>query len=159
MNTSRDVRFRAWSLIVDTSALLMPIFAEQLATVGMSMSYFDVLVNLLIAQDNEMRMGYLAERTVISFSRVSRVVDELEQKGLVQRAPDPDDGRAVIIKLTPEGREHLQTAVKVHAKDVQEHFSAHLSDRQAQAVLDALETVMRAHGRTASPTEAWDEEI
>ena len=155
MTKGGDPGFRAWSLIVDIEALLMPIFAKQLSAVGMSMSYFDVLVNLLIAKNNEARMSDLAERTVISFSRVSRVVDELENQGLVERKPDPVDGRAVIVKLTPAGRGHLQEAVKVHAIDVRDQFAAHLTERQARAVVDALETVLKIHGRTPSPTEPW----
>jgi len=155
MGISRDSGFRAWSLIVDIDALLNPIYAKSFGELGMSMSYFDVLVNLLIAENNEVRMSHLAERTVISFSRVSRVIDELEEQGLVERNPDPSDGRAVLIELTPSGREHLREAVRIHARDVLENFSAHLSDAQALAVIDALETVMRAHGRVASPTEVW----
>lgn len=155
MITSRETGFRAWSLIVDVEALLNPIYAKSFSELGISMSYFDVLVNLLIAKDNEARMSYLAERTVISFSRVSRVVDELEGQGLVERNPDPTDGRAVLIKLTPAGRGHLREAVKIHSRDVQENFSAYLKKEQALAVIDALETVMRAHGRVTSPTEVW----
>jgi len=155
MGISRDSGFRAWSLIVDIDALLNPIYAKSFGELGMSMSYFDVLVNLLIAENNEVRMSHLAERTVISFSRVSRVIDELEEQGLVERNPDPSDGRAVLIELTPSGREHLREAVRIHARDVLENFSAHLGDAQALAVIDALETVMRAHGRVASPTEVW----
>ncbi len=156
MVTSNDPGFRAWSLIVDVWALLSPIFAQNLGEIGMSMSSFDVLVNLLIADNNEARMSDLAERTVISFSRVSRVVDDLEEQGFVERRPDPKDGRAVIIKLTPAGRRHLRQAVRVHVRDVQETFSAHLSEEQALAVIDALDAVMGAHGRVPSATAPWD---
>jgi DNA-binding MarR family transcriptional regulator len=40
----------------------------------------------------------------LSHSRTVRVVDRLEQKGLARRAPDPADGRGVLVHLTPAGR-------------------------------------------------------
>lgn len=153
MTTSEEVQFRAWSLIIDIYALLMPIFTERLAGLGVSMSHYDVLVNLLIF--NEMRMSDLAKRTVISFSRVSRVVDELEPLGLLERKPDPRDGRAVLVALTPAGADHIREASRTHATDVIEHFGRHLTREQARNLIDALETVMAAHDRAPSPTEPW----
>jgi DNA-binding MarR family transcriptional regulator len=40
----------------------------------------------------------------LSHSRTVRVVDRLEERGLARRAPDPRDGRGVLVHLTPEGR-------------------------------------------------------
>ena len=40
----------------------------------------------------------------LSHSRTVRVVDRLEQQGLARRAPDPADGRGVLVHLTPAGR-------------------------------------------------------
>ena len=151
VNTSFDPRFRAWSLIVDIYALLMPKFIASFNTLGISMSHYDVLVNLQIYE--EMRMSELADRCVISFSRVSRVVDELEQRGLLKRKPDPDDGRAMLVAITPAGAEHISAANRQHAEDVRAYFSSHLTDEQAVALSDALEAVMAGHGRLPSPTE------
>ncbi len=156
MVDSTDPRFRAWSLVIDTYALLMPRYAMELdEKAGMSMSWFDVLANLLVASNHQMRMGDLAGRTVISFSRVSRVVDELATRGLVERKPDRDDRRAVIVRLTPAGRKLQLEAGRIHASGIQEHFGAHLTKRQAQAIVAALEAVLSAHGTTPSPTTPW----
>ena len=156
MGDSTDARFRAWSFLLDTYALLMPQFAKELEEeLGMSFSWFDVLVNLLIASNHQMRMGDLAERTVISFSRVSRVVDELATRGFVERIPDPDDRRAVIVRLTPAGRKLQQKAGRIHARGIQEHFGTHLTEGQAQSIVAALQAVLSAHERTPSPTTPW----
>lgn len=42
--------------------------------------------------------------------RISRAVRELEQLGLLQRAPDPADGRSTLLSPTPEGLERLAAA-------------------------------------------------
>ena len=151
-----DARFRAWSLVIDTYALLLPQFAKELEEeAGMPLSRFDVLANLLIARDHQMGMGDLADRTVISLSRVSRVVDTLEIRGLVERIPDVDDRRAVIVRLTAAGRKLQLEAGRIHARGIQEHFGAHLTEQQAGSIVAALEAVMAAHGRPPSPTEPW----
>jgi len=151
--TSSD---RAWSLLIDTYATLMPRFeAEMQREVGISLSWFDVTANLITAPEHQMRMGELAERTVISFSRVSRVVDELAARGLVERITDPDDRRGVIVKLTAAGRKLQRDAGRVHLGGIREHFGAHLSESQADALVTALETVLRAHERAPSPLKAW----
>ena len=138
-------------MIVDVYALLMPKFIASMNELGISMSHFDVLVNLLIYK--EMRMSELAERCVISFSRVSRVVDELEPRGFLERKPDPDDGRAVLVAITPAGAKHIRAANRQHAKDIMEHFGAHLTEELAIELSDALLAVMTGHGRIPSPTE------
>ncbi len=156
MSISKDPRFRAWSLVVDVYALLMPKFTASFDELGISMSHFDVLVNLLIYK--EMRMSQLAERCVISFSRVSRVVDELEPRGLIERKPDPEDGRVVLVAITPAGAKHIRAANRQHAKDIVDHFGVHLTDEQAVELIDALEAVMAGHGRLPSPTEPMFED-
>lgn len=137
---------------MDIYALLMPKYIESFNELGISMSHYDVLVNLQIFK--EMRMSQLADRCVISFSRVSRVVDELEPRGLLERKADPDDGRAVLVAITPAGAKHIRAASRQHAQDVSDYFSAYLTDDQALALSDALESVMAGHGRLPSPVDA-----
>jgi DNA-binding MarR family transcriptional regulator len=147
---------RAWSLLIDTYATLMPRFeAEMRSEVGISPSWFDVTANLVTAPEHQMRMSDLAERTVISFSRVSRVVDELAARGLVERITDPEDRRGVIVKLTAAGTKLQRDAGRVHLRGIREHFSAHLSEPQADELVAALESVLRAHQRPPSPLKAW----
>jgi len=51
------------------------------------------------------RLTELAERAMMTKQTVGEVVSDLEQRGYVERVPDPEDGRAKIIRLTPRGRE------------------------------------------------------
>ncbi len=48
----------------------------------------------------------LAERTCLDRSTVSRHLRHLEESGFVERRPDPDDGRAALLHVSPSGREH-----------------------------------------------------
>ncbi|WP_182348368.1 MarR family winged helix-turn-helix transcriptional regulator [Tomitella gaofuii] len=55
-----------------------------------------------------LRMGELAEREQIRMPTVTAIIRRVEKLGLVQRRPDPDDGRAVLVELTASGRERLE---------------------------------------------------
>ena len=56
----------------------------------------------------------LAEEALISTAGMTNRLDRLEQAGLVERLPDPDDRRGVLVELTGEGRELVDSAVDAH---------------------------------------------
>jgi DNA-binding MarR family transcriptional regulator len=58
-----------------------------------------------IDPDNGSRLTDLAERAMMTKQSVGEVTSDLERLGYVERVPDPDDGRAKLIQLTPKGRE------------------------------------------------------
>lgn len=60
-----------------------------------------------IARRGPVTSSALAEQLMLDRGQVSRTVRELERLGLVQRAPDPADGRSSLLSATPEGRERL----------------------------------------------------
>lgn len=156
MAEGNDRAVEAWSLLIDTYSALMPRFeAELRQEVGIPISWFDVTANLVTEPDYQLRMGELADRTVISFSRVSRVVGELASQGLVERITDPDDRRGVIVKLTVAGRKLQRAAGRVHMRGVREHFAAHLNTEQANALVTAFDIVLAAQGKRPSPLTAW----
>jgi DNA-binding MarR family transcriptional regulator len=58
-----------------------------------------------------LRLGDLAFRLVVDAPTVTRKVQQLERQGLVARRPDPDDGRAWRVSLTPAGRRVIDRLV------------------------------------------------
>lgn len=61
----------------------------------------------------EHRLGEIAELRGVDQSVVSRQVGELQARGLVCRRPDPSDGRASLVRLTPDGHRLLDTAQRM----------------------------------------------
>lgn len=151
-----EPQLAAWSLVLDTYVTLMPRFEELLGReAGLSLAWFDVLVNLMLEPEHQTRMGVLAERCTLSFSRLSRVIAEIEASGYVERHADPDDGRAVLVRLTDAGRQLTERAFDVHLEDVKERFARHLTEDQAQAIIQGLSAVLRSQGREPSPLGPW----
>jgi DNA-binding MarR family transcriptional regulator len=123
--------------------------AELQAEAGMTLCWYDVLVNLEEAE-RPVRMNELASRILASKSGLTRVIDRMEEAGLVERQRPPEDRRAIEVVMTPKGAEALQAARVVHRRGIQEHFAQHLDDRAFAALLDALRPV-REHVRPLRP--------
>ena len=115
----------------------------------LTLRWYDVLVQLEEAEDG-LRMNELAGRILFSKSGLTRVVDRMEEAGLVRRERPAEDRRVVEVFITPAGLETLQAARAVHRRGVQEHFVQHLDERELAALGHALENV-RGHVRPLRP--------
>lgn len=90
------------------------LLAERFAATGHSEirpSYGSVLVPLF--EENGLRMGELARRAHLSKQTMTELVRRVENEGLVERRPDPADGRAALIFLTARSREFEPTATVI----------------------------------------------
>jgi DNA-binding MarR family transcriptional regulator len=85
---------------------------------------------------------------VLSRTRVSRLVDELEDVGYVRRIPHPQDRRATYAVLTPTGRRRQRTAAPVYLAAIVTHFARHLDQRQLTTIATALERVVDAESES-----------
>jgi DNA-binding MarR family transcriptional regulator len=94
-------------------------FAEALEPLGLRPPHFGVLT--LISTSPGSAQRELVERSMIDASTMVAVIDELEERGLAERRPDPTDRRRRAVYLTPQGRRTLERARKAAiatAKDV-----------------------------------------
>ena len=73
---------------------------------------FDVLSALRRAgEPYELSPGQLVQQTLVTSGTMTNRVDRLERTGLVERRPDPDDRRGVLVRLTPAGRDVVDAAM------------------------------------------------
>lgn len=114
-----------------------------LRSTGLSLSQYDVLLELHHADDQRLRMAELAERTVVSRSRVSRIVDELTARGLTGRESDAADGRVARVVITDRGREALRAAWPTYRSAIVTSVAEPLGD-DAATVATALGRVLDA---------------
>lgn len=140
-----DEGVAAWSAFLRAHAAVVRNLERDLGSrSGLPLSWYDVLLELDMADERRLRMGDLGERAVLSRTRVSRVVDELEQAGYVRRAPDPDDRRSSYAEITADGRKAFRRAAPLYLRAVHEHFADLLTPAQRRAVLEAMQTVIEA---------------
>ena len=87
--------------------------------------------------DEGSRLTDLAERAQVTKQTASLLVAALEQQGLVERAPDPADGRARLIRFTPRGRAAALRAMEV-VMGVEREWTEHLGPELAGQLREAL---------------------
>ena len=130
----------AWiGLLEAHKQLTRALDAELDAEHGLGLSTLEVLGRLAAAGERWPRLSELAAETGLSLSRISRHMDALERRGLVQRRRCETDSRAVEAHLTDAGRALQHEAEAAHAAAVRERFL----DQVGEDELAVLATVFR----------------
>ena len=143
----------AWGALLQVHAELVPILDRLLrARTALPLAWYDVLLELSAAPDRQLTMTELSERVVLSRTRISRVVDELTDAGLVRRQPNPADARSAFAVLTSDGLGRFREAAPIYLGGIESQFAAALSDDDLRAVGSALARVRErsadvGHGR------------
>lgn len=107
-------------------------------THGLSLSGLEALGRLAEADGRRLRLTALAEQAGLSLSRISRLADAFERRGLIERHLCPEDGRAINARLTAAGLRLVRDARAAHLREVQRLFF----DRLHPADLRALARVV-----------------
>jgi DNA-binding MarR family transcriptional regulator len=109
------------------------------ATFGITLPRFDLMAQLERHPDG-LRMGELSQRMMVTGGNVTGIADQLEREHLVVRVPDPQDGRAFVVKLTPLGRTTFAGMAAVHEGWVADLFrDIPAADKAAMiALLDTM---------------------
>ena len=150
----QSVGVRAWGALLRAHAAVVPQLDRELqAAVGMPVSWYDVLLELMNAPDRRLQMSELGERVTVSRTRVSRLVDEMERAGLVDRQAHPHDRRSTYAVITAAGRRQFRAAAPVYVHGIYEHFIANLKPAEIAAVAAGLQRVADA-ARVAGPVPA-----
>jgi DNA-binding MarR family transcriptional regulator len=109
----------AWLRLVAVVELLPGVLDAQLRTdAGLTHFEYFVLAMLSETPDRTLRMTSLALRTNATLPRLSHVVRRLEDRGLVERFPCPEDGRATNARLTEAGWAAVVAAAPGHVATV-----------------------------------------
>jgi DNA-binding MarR family transcriptional regulator len=138
----------AWEALLSAHARLMRQFAAEDLWRDLSMREYDVLYTLSKCRQ-PVRIGELHHHVLLSQPALSRMVDRLVDRGLVERCPDPADRRGVRLSLTGAGRDAQQRVGRRHAGSVAAALAAELGSdelRQLAAICWKLA------GRPAAPT-------
>ena len=97
-----------------------------------------------VLRDREPTMNELARILGLDKSSVTGLVERAERRGLVERAPSPADRRAVLVRLTGEGRTLVSAAAGRFAADVTAMLG-HLPARDRAALSRLVSRLLVAH--------------
>lgn len=146
---------QAWIGLLEThKRLTRDLDAELEAEHGLTLSALEALSRLAVAEGHGLRLSSLASGCGLSLSRISRIVDSLERRGLVERRAVDTDARAVEGHLTDRGRELVRRAQATHFASVQRRFFEQLTDREVALLADVFSRLSpRAGGACGAADE------
>ncbi|GAA3394147.1 MarR family winged helix-turn-helix transcriptional regulator [Cryptosporangium minutisporangium] len=106
---------RELSLLIRQARTLMVTSASKVHT-GLELSAYATL--RLLDTEGPLRASTIGERFALDKSTVSRQLSRLIDWGLVERTPDPSDGRAHLVAITPTGHERLMGVSQERKQEV-----------------------------------------
>ena len=114
-----DVDVSAVGIIGRISRLekgIKPLLDDVFVRHGLEAWEYDVLASLRrVGEPHQLTPKALMASTMITSGAMTHRIDRLEGRGLVERSPSPDDGRQVLVALTPDGRAIIDAALVDHA--------------------------------------------
>ncbi|HZX08341.1 MarR family winged helix-turn-helix transcriptional regulator [Kribbella sp.] len=132
-----------WKTLQLAMALLTTALGEQLQRdSGLSFLEYYVLAGLSDQPEHTMRLSSLAILTNSELSRLSHLIRRLEDRGLVRREPDPNDGRFTNAILTPDGHAELVKAAPGHVELVRKLVFDPLTGTERRALQKAMSKLL-----------------
>ena len=108
--------------------------ADLVAEHGLTLSEYDVLVQLARAPDGQLRPTQLADKVLLTRSGITRLLGRLEGKKLVERHPCAEDGRVTYAAITAAGRAKRDKARETHLRGVAALFVDRIDADEARSL-------------------------
>ena len=142
-----------WRAFLRAHAVVTRRLERGLAAAGLlTLSEFDVLMQLQDAGPQGLRLSDLAQRVLITKSGITRLVDRLVADGLLERRQCADDRRVQHVLLTDAGRRALRRSIGGHLHDVAEAFSDRIGEAEGPLLRRVLERIAEQDdGRPGEP--------
>jgi DNA-binding MarR family transcriptional regulator len=130
---------RAWTRLLHAHAATTRLLSADLqAEHGLTINDYEALLRLSRAEDGRMKRVDLARSLVLTPSGVTRLLEGLEDAGLVKRAACATDRRVTYAELTNAGRKKLEAASRSHVASVCSLLEEHLADDEIDTVAEIL---------------------
>ncbi len=133
------LHFAAWARLLRAHKVLLEKVQKNLADADLPpLEWYDLLLELDLADDKKLRLFDLGERIVLSRSNLTRLCDRLEKEGLLRREHCAEDRRGLYASITEKGAVMRKKMWPVYQRAVEEHFAARLSQKDAETLAALL---------------------
>jgi DNA-binding MarR family transcriptional regulator len=100
--------------------------------------WYDILLELDRSPEGALRHRDIERRMLLQRYSVTRIVERMEQEGLIERAPCPDDGRGAMAAITKEGRALRGRMWPAYAAAIRRHFADCFTEKELAVLGDYL---------------------
>lgn len=141
-----DAELGAWRAFLRAHAtLLRGIEHDMEAARVVPFSFYGVLFTLASGPAEGMRLTELAERVFLTKSGLTRLLDRMAERGLVERRACAQDKRGQYAALTPVGGRAFRRSAPAHLASIARRFADRLSPRELVTLRQAFERVAEAN--------------
>lgn len=98
--------------VLRVAQLLTTAFDQACAPHGLTFARYEALVLLSFARPEGLPMSVVGERLMVHPTSATHIVQRLAAQGLVERVPNPRDGRGTLARITDEGRRVMQECTR-----------------------------------------------
>jgi DNA-binding MarR family transcriptional regulator len=135
----REPKVQGWiSFLRAHAAVTRELSGRLEAAHGLTLSDYDVLVQLYFAPENALRRVDLARQVLLTASGITRLLDGLERAGWVEKRRCESDARVTYAVLTKAGLAKLEEARASHIADIEELFGSRFSDAERATLAELL---------------------
>lgn len=133
-----------WESLFRAQVAVMRRLQSGPAFKSIALNEYDVLFTLSRCPSGWLRLNELNDHILLSQSSLSRLVERLEKRGLVERMPAPDDGRGVLLKLTESGSDLQKHIGRMHVRDIEALMTPSLTAAEQRELLRLTEKLRGA---------------
>jgi DNA-binding MarR family transcriptional regulator len=128
-----------------TASVLAALFADTLKPFGLTEIQYNALRILRGAGKEGLSCQEIADRMITRDPDITRLVDRLATRGLVERARSEEDRRVVVTRITPSGLKMLLLSLLDEAaRHLPKSALGHLGEKKLNALIDLLEEARHA---------------
>jgi DNA-binding MarR family transcriptional regulator len=139
LSPAEDTLWRATMRIM--TVLPSHLDTDLMRGAGLTTSEYATLMNLSLSADHELRVTDLAKATGLSASRTSRLVDDLQGRGLVTKESNSADARSTRARVSSNGMAKLKSAREVRLQSLRSRFFNHIGSTSVEQLAEVLSTV------------------
>jgi DNA-binding MarR family transcriptional regulator len=130
---------RAWARLIRAQQSALAGVEATLKQDGFPpLVWYDILLELERAPDGRLRHKDIEGQMLLQRYSVTRIVERMEQEGIVAREPCPDDARGAMAAITEKGRELRRRMWPVYSAAIDRHFARHFSAAEVSLLGDLL---------------------
>jgi DNA-binding MarR family transcriptional regulator len=146
----------AWRAIRGAHQALVDAIEHDLAAESLpALAWFDVLAKLE-SEPAPLRPKDMLCQVSVTKSGLTRLLDRIEEAGLIARSYCPSDRRGTFLTITDEGRQTLEKMKPVRGRVFEEHLAGQMSPAEAETVGELLDRVVASAGAELEAGHAFD---
>jgi len=134
----------AWEALFRAQVSVMRYLNSEFPTGELSLNEYDVLFNLSRQPGRQLRMKDLNRHLLLTQPSVSRLVDRLTARGLLEKSHDQEDARGVVVTLTAVGFELFRRVARSHIESIAERVGGSLSVAELETLTELCDRLRLA---------------